>query len=85
VIGKAAQDAILPELRKLWVEWHNGAYPSADRGQQRKPQSLGRENIMSANVFRGKVARVDLSTGDVRYEKVREEDARLYIGARGWA
>jgi len=44
---------------------------------------LFQEKLMSANVFRGKVARVDLSTGQVQYEKVRDEDARLYIGARG--
>lgn len=38
---------------------------------------------MSANVFQGKVAKVDLTTGQVQYDKVRDEDARLYIGARG--
>jgi len=38
---------------------------------------------MSANVFRGKVAKVDLSTGQIEYDKVSDEDARLYIGARG--
>ena len=38
---------------------------------------------MSANVFHGKVAKVDLSTGQVEYDKVCDEDARLYIGARG--
>ena len=39
--------------------------------------------VMGANVFCGKVARVDLSSGQVEYEKVRDEDAQLYIGARG--
>lgn len=38
---------------------------------------------MSANVFNGKVAKVDLTTGRVEYDKVSDEDARLYIGARG--
>ena len=38
---------------------------------------------MSANVFQGKVAKVDLSTGQIQYDKVSDEDARLYIGARG--
>lgn len=38
---------------------------------------------MSVNVFRGKVAKVDLTTGQVEYDKVCDEDARLYIGARG--
>ena len=38
---------------------------------------------MSANVFQGKVARVDLSSGQVQYDKVDDEDAQLYIGARG--
>jgi aldehyde:ferredoxin oxidoreductase len=38
---------------------------------------------MSANVFRGKLARVDLSTGQIQYDTVRDDDARLYIGARG--
>ena len=38
---------------------------------------------MSANVFAGKVAEVDLSTGQIQYDKVSDEDARLYIGARG--
>jgi aldehyde:ferredoxin oxidoreductase len=38
---------------------------------------------MSFNVFQGKVAKVDLSTGQIEYDKVRDEDARLYIGARG--
>ena len=38
---------------------------------------------MSANVFKGKVARVDLSSGQVQYDKVSDDDARLYIGARG--
>jgi aldehyde:ferredoxin oxidoreductase len=38
---------------------------------------------MSGNVFRGKVARVDLTTGHIQYGKVSDEDARLYIGARG--
>lgn len=38
---------------------------------------------MTANVFRGKVAKVELSTGRIQYEKVSDDDARLYIGARG--
>jgi aldehyde:ferredoxin oxidoreductase len=38
---------------------------------------------MSVNVLQGKVARVDLGSGEIQYEKVRDEDARLYIGARG--
>ncbi len=38
---------------------------------------------MSANVFHGKVVKVDLSTGQIQYDRVRDEDARLYIGARG--
>jgi aldehyde:ferredoxin oxidoreductase len=38
---------------------------------------------MGSNVFQGKVARVDLSTGQVHYDKVSDEDARLYVGARG--
>lgn len=38
---------------------------------------------MSVNVFRGKVAKIDLSTGDIQYDRVSDEDARLYIGARG--
>ena len=38
---------------------------------------------MSANVFKGKVAKVDLSTRQIEYDKVSDEDATLYIGARG--
>jgi len=38
---------------------------------------------MSANAFQGIVAKVDLSTGQIQYDKVSDEDARLYIGARG--
>ena len=33
--------------------------------------------------FQDHVARVDLSSGDVAYEGIDEEDARKYIGARG--
>ncbi|NHN46909.1 aldehyde ferredoxin oxidoreductase family protein [Halostella sp. JP-L12] len=33
--------------------------------------------------FQDRVARVDLSEGDVRYEGIDEEDAKKYIGARG--
>jgi aldehyde:ferredoxin oxidoreductase len=33
--------------------------------------------------FQDHVARVDLSTGDVRYEGIDDEDARKYVGARG--
>ncbi len=33
--------------------------------------------------FQDNVARVDLSTGDVNYESIDEEDAKKYIGARG--
>jgi aldehyde:ferredoxin oxidoreductase len=29
------------------------------------------------------VARIDLTTGDIKYEGIKEEDARKYIGARG--
>ncbi len=38
---------------------------------------------MSVNAFHGKVAKVDLSTGQIEYDKVSDEDARLYVGARG--
>ncbi len=38
---------------------------------------------MNANVFHGKVAKIDLSTGQIQYDKVSDEDARLYVGARG--
>ncbi len=38
---------------------------------------------MNTNVFHGKLARVDLSTGRVEYGRVSDEDARLYVGARG--
>ena len=37
---------------------------------------------MSVNVFKGKVAKVDLSTGRIDYDKVQDEDARLFFGAR---
>jgi aldehyde:ferredoxin oxidoreductase len=33
--------------------------------------------------FQDRVARVDLSTGEVRYEGIDDEDAQKYIGARG--
>src|SRR3989304_1559352 len=38
---------------------------------------------MSANVFKGKLARLDLSTGEIQVGKVQDEERRLYIGARG--
>lgn len=38
---------------------------------------------MSVNAFHGKVAKVDLSTGQIDYDRISDEDARLYIGARG--
>ncbi|WP_254862242.1 aldehyde ferredoxin oxidoreductase family protein [Halovivax gelatinilyticus] len=33
--------------------------------------------------FHDRVARIDLSTGDVAYESIDDEDARKYLGARG--
>jgi aldehyde:ferredoxin oxidoreductase len=33
--------------------------------------------------FQDRVARVDLSSGDVNYESIDDEDAKKYIGARG--
>ncbi|MHB8897933.1 MAG: aldehyde ferredoxin oxidoreductase family protein [Thermoguttaceae bacterium] len=38
---------------------------------------------MSVNVFQGKVAKIDLGSGRIDYEKVRDDDARRFIGARG--
>jgi aldehyde:ferredoxin oxidoreductase len=38
---------------------------------------------MRLNVFQGKVAKVDLTTGRIEYDRVSDDDARLYIGARG--
>jgi len=33
--------------------------------------------------FQDRVARIDLSDGDVAYESIDDEDAEKYIGARG--
>lgn len=33
--------------------------------------------------FQDRVARIDLSSGDVQYESINDEDAKKYIGARG--
>ena len=38
---------------------------------------------MALGGYADRVARIDLSSGAVRYEGINEEDARLYIGARG--
>src|SRR5690606_12170086 len=38
---------------------------------------------MALGGFANHVARVDLTTGTVTYEPINEDDARLYIGARG--
>ena len=34
--------------------------------------------------FRGVIARVNLSTGEIKKEKINEEWARLFIGGRGY-
>ncbi len=38
---------------------------------------------MALGGYANHVARIDLSTGSVAYEPINEDDARLYIGARG--
>ena len=38
---------------------------------------------MALGGYANHVARIDLSSGSVAYEGINEEDARLYIGARG--
>lgn len=38
---------------------------------------------MKLGGFANHVARIDLTSGTIRYEGIREEDARLYVGARG--
>lgn len=38
---------------------------------------------MNLGGYANRVARIDLTTGAVAYEEINEEDARLYIGARG--
>ena len=38
---------------------------------------------MNLGGYADRVARIDLSTGTVAYEGINEDDARLYIGARG--
>ncbi|MEE2874913.1 MAG: aldehyde ferredoxin oxidoreductase family protein [Chloroflexota bacterium] len=38
---------------------------------------------MELGGYANRVARIDLSSGAVSYEEINEEDARLYIGARG--
>ena len=38
---------------------------------------------MTLGGYANHVARIDLSSGSVSYEGINEEDARLYIGARG--
>jgi len=38
---------------------------------------------MNLGGYANRVARVDLTSGTVSYEEINEEDARLYIGARG--
>tara|TARA_A100001037_G_scaffold131033_1_gene118770 strand:- start:4152 stop:5957 length:1806 start_codon:yes stop_codon:yes gene_type:complete len=38
---------------------------------------------MKLGGYANRIARVDLSSGQVSYEEINEQDARLYIGARG--
>src|SRR3990172_5524818 len=38
---------------------------------------------MQLGGYADRVARIDLTTGQVRYEGIKEEDARKYIGGRG--
>ena len=38
---------------------------------------------MALGGYANHVARIDLSAGTVDYESINEDDARLYIGARG--
>jgi len=38
---------------------------------------------MKLGGYANHVARIDLGSGAVNYEGINEEDARLYIGARG--
>jgi len=38
---------------------------------------------MELGGYAGKVARIDLTTGKMRYEPINEEDALKYIGGRG--
>jgi aldehyde:ferredoxin oxidoreductase len=45
--------------------------------------SLERSVVMELGGYADHLARIDLTTGDIKYEGINEEDARKYIGARG--
>ena len=38
---------------------------------------------MELGGYADRIARMDLTSGDIKYEGISEEDARKYIGARG--
>jgi aldehyde:ferredoxin oxidoreductase len=44
---------------------------------------LERSVVMELGGYADHLARIDLTTGDIKYEGINEEDARKYIGARG--
>ncbi|MEE8338206.1 MAG: aldehyde ferredoxin oxidoreductase N-terminal domain-containing protein, partial [Dehalococcoidia bacterium] len=39
--------------------------------------------MMALGGYANRVARIDLTAGSVSYEEINEQDALLYIGARG--
>jgi aldehyde:ferredoxin oxidoreductase len=44
---------------------------------------LERSVVMELGGYADRVARIDLTTGDIKYEGINEEDVRKYIGGRG--
>lgn len=42
-----------------------------------------REEVMKLGGYANRIARINLTDGQVRYEEIKEEDARKYIGGRG--
>lgn len=42
-----------------------------------------KERVMKLGGYANRIARINLTDGQVRYEEIKEEDARKYIGGRG--